>query len=103
MKSFRDCLTHIDSMIIFNQGRFIGIGNLEDIRDYMLKTYINEYIEHMIVMNNLLSQIYLMIEKFYIDDEVDVKKEYSTLRQHILAWLREKYTKLEVNDDDGEE
>ena len=100
MKSFRDCLNHIDSMIKFDHGRFIGIGNLEEIRDYMLKTYSNEYIEHIVVMNNLLSQINLMIEKFYIDDNLNVKKEYSILRQHILAWLREKYAKLEVNDDD---
>ena len=35
MKSIGDCLNFIDSMILCNVEKNVGIGNLEDVREYM--------------------------------------------------------------------
>ena len=75
MKSVSECLNFIDDMIICSIEKSVGIGNLEDTRDYMIGMYIEKYIEEMIVMSAILSQINLTIEKFYLDKESDIEKQ----------------------------
>ena len=98
MKSVSECLNFIDDMILCSVEKSFGIGNLEDIRDYMTGMYNEIYIEEMVDKSAILSQINLIIEKFYLDNESDIKKQYSNLMKHILAWLEESNTKPE-NDD----
>ena len=103
MKSVSDCLNFIDSMISCSIERHVGIGNLENIRNYMIGMYNDEIVEDMVVMSGSFSQINLIIEKFYdIDDKSDLKREYWILRQHIIAWLMEKNRKPGVDNNDQE-
>ena len=85
-------------MIICTVEKSVGIGNLEDIRIYMIGMYNEKYIEEMVAMSAILSQINLIIEKFYLDKESDIKKQYYKLRKRILAWLEESNTKPEIED-----
>ena len=50
MKSVSDCLNFIDSMIICNIEKHAAIGNLEDIRAYMIVMYNGKYIEEMVAL-----------------------------------------------------
>ena len=84
MKSYCDCFNFIDSMILCSIEKHVGIGNLEDSRNYMVGMYNDNYIEEMLAMTAILSQINLIIERFYLDKESDIKKQYSVLRKRIL-------------------
>ena len=100
IKSVCDCLNFSDSMILSSIEKHVGIGNLEDIRDYMIGMYNDKYIEEMVSMLAVLSQINPVIDKFYLDNEIDIKKQYSTLRKRISEWLREINTLPEVGNDE---
>ena len=84
MKSSSECVNFIDDMILRGKDSEVGIGNLDDLRDYMIGMYIDKDIEEMVSMLALLSQINLIIEKFRLDKESDIKKLYFNLRKHIL-------------------
>ena len=75
MKSVSDCLNFNDSMILCSIKINVGIGNLEDLRDHMRGLYNDKYIEEMVAMLPILSQINLIIERFYLDNESDIKKQ----------------------------
>ena len=60
--------------------------------------YNEKYIEEMVAMLPRLSQIKLMIENFYLDNESDFKKQFCDLRKRILAWLEQSNTKPEYID-----
>ena len=55
----------------------------------------------MVSMLAVLSQINLIIDRFYLDKESDIKQLYRDLRKRILAGLKEKNTKLEVDNDES--
>ena len=50
MKSVSDCLSFIGSIVLSIREKHIGIGNVEDIRDFMIGVYNDKYIEEMVVM-----------------------------------------------------
>ena len=100
VKSFSDCLSFIDNLILCGTEKYIGIGNLEDVRDYMIGIHDGKYIEEMVSMLAVLSQINLIIDRFYLDKESDIKQLYRDLRKRILAWLKEIHTKPEVDNDE---
>ena len=54
----------------------------------------------MVSMFAVLSQINLIIDRFYLDRESDIKQLYCDLRKRILVWLKENNTKLEVDNDE---
>ena len=54
----------------------------------------------MVSMLAVLSQINQRIDRFYLDNESDIKKHYCTLRKRILAWLQERNTIPEVDNDE---
>ena len=64
MKSVSDCLNFFDNMIRCNIEKHAGIGNLEGLRDYMIGMYNDEYIEEMVSMLSIISQIDLIIDRF---------------------------------------
>ena len=64
MKSITECLNFIDNMILLGREKHIGIGNLEDIHDYIMGMNDYEDIEDKIAMSKVLSQINLIIENF---------------------------------------
>ena len=98
MKSVSHCLNFSDSMIICNIGKHAGIGYLEDIHAYMIGMYNEKYIKEMISWLSILSQNSLIIDRFYLDNENDIKKQYCYLRKRILAWLEVINTKPEIDD-----
>ena len=100
LKSISDCLNFIDNWIICGTEEHIGIGNLEDVRDYMIGMYDGKYIEKMVSMLAVLSQINLIIDRFYLDKESDNKQLYRDLRKRILAWLKENNTKPKIDNDE---
>ena len=100
MKSDCDCLNFFDSVILCDIEKHAGIGNLEDIRDYMITIYNDKYVEDMVSMLGVFSQINLMIDRFHLDIESNIKKQYTTLRKRILAWLQEGNTIIEVDNDE---
>ena len=75
MKSVSDCLNFIDSMIICNIEKHASVGNLEALRDYMIGMYNEKYFEEMVASVSILSQINLIIDRFYLDNESDIKKQ----------------------------
>ena len=98
MKSVSECSNYIDSMILCSMKEHVGIGNLEDLRDYMIGMYNEKYIEEMMAMLAILSQINLVIERFYLDNESDIEKQYCNLRKRILAWVEVSNTMPEIDD-----
>ena len=62
--------------------------------------YNEKYIEEMVSMLAVLYQINLITNRFYLDSETDIKKQYYTLRKRILAGLQERNTIPEVDNDD---
>ena len=63
IKSVSDGLNFIHSMILSSIEKHAGIGNLEDLRDYMVGMYNEKHIEEMVSMLSILSQINLIIEQ----------------------------------------
>ena len=74
-----------------------GIGVLEDVRDYIIWMYNDKDTKEMVDVLAILSQINLIIDKFYLNNECIFNPLYHDLRKRILAWLRESNTELEVD------
>ena len=74
-KSVCDCLNFIDDMILWDKEKHAGIGNLEDIRNYMITIYNDKHIEDMVTMLGVFSQINLRLDRFCLDNEGDIKKQ----------------------------
>ena len=63
-------------MILCGLKIYNGIGTPEVVREYMIEMCNDEYIEDMVLMPGVLSQINLIKENFYdIDDDSDLKRE----------------------------
>ena len=48
MKSISDCLNFFELMILCKKEKYAGIGNLEDVREYMIRIYNDKNIEEMV-------------------------------------------------------
>ena len=84
-------------MILCSKGIHLGIGNLEDVRDFMIGMDNDKYIEEMVNMLAILSQINLIIDRFYLDKGSDINELYCTLRKRILTWLQESFREPELD------
>ena len=89
IKSVCDCLNSFDSIISGNIHNHIVVENLENIHNLMIGMYNDKYIEDFVILTGVLSQINLIIEILYKDNESNLREEYRILRQHMLAWLME--------------
>ena len=65
VKSIRDCLNMTDGVIVENNGKYIGISNLENIHKYLLQKGQSDFIEDRIALAIVLSQINCIIENHY--------------------------------------
>ena len=52
-------------MILCDIEKHAGVGNLEHIRDYLLTIYNDKYIEDMVSMLGVFSQINLILDYFF--------------------------------------
>ena len=60
--------------------------------------FYDKYIEEMVALLSILSQINPIIDRFYLDKESDIEKQYCDLRKRILAWLEKTNTEPETDD-----
>ena len=98
IKSVSECLNFIDDMILCSVEKNVGVGISEDLRDFMIDMYNEKYIEELVTMLAILSQIDFIIKKIYLDNESDIKKQYCCWRKRILTWLEVSKRKAEIND-----
>ena len=95
MKTISDCLNLFDCIMSSNIEKRIGIDSLENVRDYVIQTTDDKCFENNMIMLDILSEINLIIEKFYIDENSDINKECETLRKILLIWLDKLYKNIE--------
>ena len=98
MESVEEGLCFIDNVILKDMGKDCSVGNVEDLRDYVTSMHNDKYVEEMVALLSVLSQINLIIEKIYLDEKWDFKKENGKLRKRILDWLRACNTKADIVD-----
>ena len=87
MKSFTDCLHFIDNMILYKVEKVDSMDGLESMRDFTLDDYIKKSDEELVAMS-ILSQINLIINRFYLPDDYSITDYYYDLRRRTLAWLK---------------
>ena len=97
LKSVNDFLNFFDRMILGSIDKHDAIEILEDLRYYIMWEYVNKYDEEMIDVLAILSQINIIIEKFYLNKKCAFNPLYHDLREHILTLLKESNTKPEVD------
>ena len=85
-----------ESMILCSIEKHVGFGNLEDLHKYIMGMCSDKYIGEMVETLATLSQLNLIIERFYLDGESDYKQLYHDLRKRNLDWLEEINTKPEI-------
>ena len=99
VKSVKNYLNIIDRMILRSIDKQEGIEILEDVRYYIIWKYIINYDDEKIVNAlAIFSQINSIMEQFYLYKEWAFNPLYQDLRKHIMTWLRETDTKLEVDN-----
>ena len=99
-RSISDCLNFIDNLILCNTSKYIGIGNLEDLLEYIINMYDGKYVEDLMTILGIVYQINIIIDKFYLDNESDINQLYRDLRKRILVWLKEHNTNSKDDDDE---
>ena len=67
LKSVKEGLCFIDNVKLTDMDKDCCVGNVEDLRDYVVSMHKEKYVEVMVAVLSVLSQINLMIEKFYLD------------------------------------
>ena len=87
MESFTDCLNFNDNLILYNVEKVDRMG-LESKRDYFLDDYIKKSDKELVAIMSILSQINLIINRFYIPDDFCISDYYYELRRRTLAWLK---------------
>ena len=88
MKSFTYCLNIIDNMILYNIEKFDSMDGLEGMRDLILDDYNEKSDEQLVAIMSILSQINLIINRFYLPDDYSITDYYYDLRRRTLAWLK---------------
>ena len=69
MKSVADCLDFIDNMILNSIEKIDSMESLENMRHYFLNDYFEKSDEELIAIMSKLSQINLIINRFYIPND----------------------------------
>ena len=95
MKTISDCLNLFDCIMSSNIEKRIGIESLENARDYVIQTTNDKCFENNMIMLDILSERNLIIEKFFIDENSDIKKECETLRKFLLIWFDKLYKNID--------
>ena len=88
MKSFTDCLNFIDNMILYNVEKVDSMDAIESMRDFILDDYIKKSDEELVATMSILSQINLIMNRFYLSDDYSITEYYYDLRRRTLAWLK---------------
>ena len=98
IRSVKDFLNFIDSMILRNIAKHDGVEILENVRFYMIWMYNDHYVEEKEDILSILSQINLIFEKIFLNKECSLNPLNHHLRKHILTWFEKSNTKSEVDN-----
>ena len=98
MKSVADCVNFIDNLVLYNIKKLDSMESLESMRDYFLDDYFKRSDKDVVAIMSILSQINLLITRFYIPDDYCITNYYYDLRKRTLAWLETCNKKME-NDN----
>ena len=97
MKSFTGCLDFVDNIIFYNVEKVDSMDGLESMRDFILDDYIKKSDEELVAIMSKLSQINLILNRFYLPEDYSITDDYYDLRRRTLAWL--KACNKNFNDD----
>ena len=86
MKSVADYLDVIDNMILNNIEKNDSMESLESMRDYFLEDYNKRSDKELVAIMSILSQINLIINRFYLPVDCSITDFYYDLRRRTLAW-----------------
>ena len=97
-ESFKNVLDSLDYTIVDNNSQYLGIENLETIREYLLYQRDEEY-KHidMTMLPCILYQINYIIENNFKFNNDEIKAEYIKLRKQLINW----YTQCNTQDKNG--
>ena len=100
-KSFKSVLDSLDYTIVDNNSQFLGIENLEIIRNYLLDERDGEY-NHvdMFELPYIFPQINYIIENNFKFTDIEIKTEYIKLRKQLIQWFLQCNTQDENGNDD---
>ena len=86
-ESFKNVLDSLDYTIVDNNRHYLGIDNLETIREYLLKKRDEEY-KHidMTILPCLLLHINFIKENNFKFNKNEIKAEYIKLRKQLINW-----------------
>ena len=99
-KSFKNVLGSLDYTIVDNNSQFLGIDNLETIREYLLDKRDGEYkhIEIYVLPYNLWQIKYIIENNFKFNNE-QIRVEYNKLRRKLNNWFSQCNTQKDAKDD----
>ena len=102
-KSFKNNLDSLYYTIVDNNSQYLGIENLETIREYLLDKQDGEY-KHidMHMLPYILWQINYLIENNFKLNNAEFKAEYIKLRKQLINWFIQCNTRDENGNDDVE-
>ena len=100
LKSFKNVLDSLDYTIIDNKCQYLGIENLETIRDYLSDKRDGEY-KHieMFMLPFILRHINHIVENNFKFDNDEIKTEYIKLRKQLINWFIQCNTQDENGND----
>ena len=76
-------------MILYNIEEGDSMSDLEKLRNYILDDYNNKNEEELASLLNILLQINLIIDRFYLPKNNNITNCYHHLRKDKLTWLEE--------------
>ena len=85
-------------MILYNKERIDSMASLESMRDYFSDDYIKRSDKELFAIMSILSQINLILDRFFIPDDYCITAFYYDLRKRTLAWLKVCNKKMENNN-----
>ena len=101
LKSFKNVLDSLDYTIVDNNSHYLGIENLETIREYLSDKRDGEY-KHieMYMLPYILWHINYKIENNFKLNNDEIKTEYNNLRKQLINWFIQCNTQDENGNDD---
>ena len=100
-ESFKNVLDSLDYTIVDNNRHYLGIDNLETIRDYLLNKRDDEY-KHidMTRLPCILWQNNFIMENNFKFDNDEIKVEYIKIIKELFNWYIQCNTQDENGNDD---
>ena len=100
-ESFKNVLDSLDYTIVDNNRHYLGIDNLETIREFLLNQRDDEYKNiDMTILPCILLHLNFIIENNFKFNNDETKVEYIKLRKQLINWYIQCNTQDENGNDD---